>query len=375
MLGLGTAGRTAAGAAIQSELVDLVAVCDVDSATAETIGARLSVRKYTDLRELAADDNVEAVYLSTPTFLHLPHALELASAGKHLLIEKPVVRDAAEGEALVSLVQATGVLALAVNTRGRDAPVRAMARVVKSGAIGSVLSLTNVAYTNWVLRPRFAYELYPALGGGVTFRQAPHQVEIARTVIQSAPVAVTALAGESPAPVRTVGNYSALVEFANGAAATLVYNGYGYFDTAEITFGIGEGGRPFDPDATMRMREAKAWDLDKYGESGISLRRGERPTAPRTAPGWSFVGLTIVSGERGDLRQSPEGLLIYDERGMHAEHCLDEPGGLAVDFDECYRALRQGIAPEHDAAWGAETVRVCQAISISHRERRRVTLG
>ena len=378
ILGLGTAGRGAATAAERGAHTEVVAVCDLLEATASDIAAKHGAKGYTDVRQLCEDPAVEAVYISTPTYLHLANALQLATAGKHLLVEKPVVKDGAEGEALERLAQDFGVQIMAVNTRGRDAPVRAMARVVASGAIGKVLALTNITYTNWVLRPRFPYELLTALGGGVTFRQAPHQVEIARTIINAPVLAVTAIAGSSPVPVKTVGNYSALVEFEGGISATLVYNGYGYFDTAELTYGFGEGGRPIDPEASARLRAAQSWSLDKYGESGLAVRdRGRSEAAASGAAPtrrWSFVGLTVVSGEQGDLRQSEQGVTVYDEHGQHEEDCSAETGGLEVDFTEMYGALRLGEALAHDAHWGATTVRICEAIWTSHREQRRVTL-
>lgn len=373
VLGLGTAGRGAISAAGANPFVKVTAVCDLIEETAQRFGAECGAKSYTSVRALCNDDDVDAVYVSTPTYLHLANALELARAGKHLMIEKPVVKDRAEADELVRLAEEHGILLMSVNTRGRDAAVRAMARVVGSGAIGRVLSFTNICHTNWVLRPRFGYELVPALGGGVAFRQAPHQVEIARTIVAEPVVAVTALAGESAVPVTTVGNYSALLEFASGVSGTLVYNGYGYFDTAELTFGVGESGRPADTSSSARLRANAAWSADKYGEAGLAARNrgpaGGRRTEQRP---WSFVGLTVISGERGDIRQSPKGVTVYDENGQREEDCLNEKGGLAVDFAEFYDALRGGKALEHDATWGATTVKICQAIWTSHNERRRV---
>lgn len=373
VLGLGNAGRTAIRAASSSEFVTLAGVCDQSATVAQEFASDYSVPSYTSVREFAADPDIEVVYVSTPTFLHLAHALDLAANGKHLMIEKPIVKDPGEGEALIQLAVETGVKIMAVNTRGRDAPIRAIARLVAAGAIGNVLSLTNISYTNWVLRPRYPYELLPALGGGVGFRQAPHQVEIARAITGASVTAVTAIAGSSPVPVPTIGNYSALLEFDGGQSATLVYNGYGFFDTAELTYGFGEGGHRYDPEESQRMRAVKSWSLDKYGESGVSVRERSSTTTP-PKPLWSFVGLTLVSGERGDIRQSLGGVTVYDENGSREVSCLDQPGGLSVDFEEFYRAMRFNEALAHGAEWGVNTVRVCDAIWRSHREHRRIEL-
>lgn len=375
VLGLGTAGRTAITAAADSFHCTVVAVCDLNEETARNTASLINANGYTQIQQLCKDPDVEAVYVSTPTYLHLANALEIAASGKHLLIEKPLVKDKTEAKALIDLERDFDVRIMAVNTRGRDAPVRAMARIIGAGAIGPVLSLTNICYTNWVIRPRYPYELMPALGGGVAFRQAPHQVEIARTIIGHPVIAVTAVAGSSLSPVHVVGNYSALLEFGGGVSATLVYNGYGYFDTAELTYGRGESGQPFDPETSPRMRERKSWSLDKYGEAGLAMReRGRTGGAYSEERKWGFVGLTIVSGENGDLRQSEDGVIVYDEHGSHQEDCSADTGGLNVDFAEFYDALRLDKSLEHDVLWGSTTVQVCEAIWISHCEQRRVTL-
>ncbi len=375
VLGLGTAGRNAVKVASSSKYVTVAAVCDINIETASTIGRISNVPGYTSIEQLCDDPNVEAVYLSTPTYLHLANALQLASAGKHLLVEKPVVKDGSEGEALVTLAKDFRINIMAVNTRGRDAPIRAMARIVQEGSIGSVLSLTNICYTDWVIRPRFPYELVTALGGGVAFRQAPHQVEIARTIINRPVVAVTSIAGRSPSPVDTVGNYSALLEFSGGISATLVYNGYGYFNTAELTYGKGESGREFDPESSARLRQNESWSLDKYGDAGLAVRdRGPSTDAATSQRRWGFVGLTIVSGESGDLRQSEGGVTVYDKDGFHQEDCSMDIGGLDVDFADFYVALRRNDKLEHDARWGAATVQICEAIWNSHCEGRRIEL-
>ncbi len=172
-IGMGVAGRLGASAANASPFCRVVAVCDLDRDALMAAAAQFGGRPILDVTELCDESDIEAVYIATPTHLHLENVKQLAEAGKHLLIEKPVVVNPDEGRRLVEIVRATGRRVMAVNTRGRDAPVRAMARLVREGAVGRVRSLTNISYTSWMLRPRFDYELVSELGGGVIFRQAP----------------------------------------------------------------------------------------------------------------------------------------------------------------------------------------------------------
>jgi phthalate 4,5-cis-dihydrodiol dehydrogenase len=374
VLGLGNAGRGALTHIESSKVLQVAAVCDMSGAVVAKHAEAHGVPGYTTVAELCADADVEAVYVATPTYLHLPHAVEVAHAGKHILMEKPVTRTADEAAALVALADELGLQIMSVNTRGGDAPIRALARAAHSGAVGKVLNVTNISYTDWTLKPRYPYELIPSLGGGVVFRQAPHAVEIARTIIGGRVIAVTAIAGSALKPVPTVGTFNALVEFESGASATLLYNGFGYFNTAELTYNIDPAGRAVVPDASAGRRQANSWGLDKYSDKALDLREKARGSAKPFSSGTGFTGLTLVSGELGDLRQSPGGITVYDDNGVREEAFDPEDGGLPVDFEEFYRAVRDGEPLKHDARWGAATVAVCEAIWQSSQDKQRIVL-
>jgi phthalate 4,5-cis-dihydrodiol dehydrogenase len=84
--------------------------------------------------------------------------------------------------------------------------------------------------------------------------------------------------------------------------------------------------------------------------------------------------LTVVSCERGDIRQSPDGLLVYDERGQRE---LPLPAGVfgrELMVQELYDAIFAGVRPLHDGRWGKATLEVSLAIMASARERREVVL-
>jgi predicted dehydrogenase len=70
---------------------DVVAVCDVDRDLATAAAARWGARRvYTDLDDLLADPDVDAVEVLTPTHLHHDHVVDSLAAGKHVSVQKPV---------------------------------------------------------------------------------------------------------------------------------------------------------------------------------------------------------------------------------------------------------------------------------------------
>jgi phthalate 4,5-cis-dihydrodiol dehydrogenase len=129
--------------------------------------------------------------------------------------------------------------------------------------------------------------------------------------------------GERPAP----GYYSAFLEFENGTPAVVVYNGYGYFDTSELTWGVGE--RHYNPEERARVRrefrnktldEEKAKEAMHFGgkrEGEFSHGSAVQSDRARRGiqGGGSFFGITLVTCERGDIRQSRDGIKSIATKG------------------------------------------------------------
>jgi phthalate 4,5-cis-dihydrodiol dehydrogenase len=91
----------------------------------------------------------------------------------------------------------------------------------------------------------------------------------------------------------------------------------------------------------------------------------------------SDLGLLIVSCERGLLRQSPEGIYVYNDEGQREEPIHDQPGATRNDptLQEVYDAIVRGQPIFHDGRWGMATLEVQLALMESARTHREVTLS
>ena len=107
-------------------------------------------------------------------------------------------------------------------------------------------------FTDWMSRPRRAAELDVGQGGGVTYRQGAHQFDILRLIGGGLVKSVRATTFDWDESRRSIGAHTIYLNFADGTAATAVYNGYGHFAGAELIGGIGEWGETGPSDAPRR---------------------------------------------------------------------------------------------------------------------------
>jgi phthalate 4,5-cis-dihydrodiol dehydrogenase len=324
------------------------------------------------------------VWISTPNQFHCEHTITAATHGKHVVVEKPMALTLDEAQRMTEAAEKHGVQLLCGHTASLMAANQAMRRLIRSGELGDVQAINVWSYTDWMFRPRMPQELDIRTGGGIVYRQGPHQVDTVRLLGGGRVHSVRAMTGKW-FPGRDVeGYYVAFLEFENGVPATIVHNGYGYFSTFELVPWAGSS-RYREASAELRQairsgqtnadQEAMLKNEVRFGgtrEAGA----GEQSGRPATARGFQGdLGLVVVSCARGDVRQSPNGLWVYDDDGQRevpVEGLHDE---RMAELDEMYQALTTGRPVRHDGRWGTATLEVVLAIMQSAREHREIMLS
>ena len=256
-------------------------------------------------------------------------------------------------------------------------PYRTMRKIIESGDLGAVRAIHLFAYTDWMLRPRTPDELDFAQGGGVPYRQGPHQIDTVRLLGGGMVKRVWGKVGqwmpERPMP----GYYTAHFEFEDGAVATATHNGYGYFTLSDIN-GPAAGRSSIDNLVRVRKEmqsgtrneeqdkqdlriggaiEARqfAEALQSDGGRGNFGRQVAREPGDRTGLNdTGDPGTIFVSCDRGDLRIGSHGVLVYDDNGVRevtGESNVHSRG----EVHELYDAMINGKPVYHSGRWGMAT--------------------
>jgi phthalate 4,5-cis-dihydrodiol dehydrogenase len=371
--GLGMAGAVMVHAAANHPDFVLKAAADPHREPREKFVLDHNARAYEDMRMLVRDPAVQVVYIATPHQFHAPHAILAAEHGKHVILEKPMALTLDDCDAIIAAVERHKVHLIVGHTHAFDPAVRLMREIIVRGELGRLGLIHSFNYTNYLYRPRRPEELDTDQGGGILFNQVPHQIDTARLlaggIVRSVRANTTALDPARP----TEASCAALLQFDNGAAASLVYSGYDHFDSDEWHFGISERGASKKVEhGAARRALAKGQDeaqarmaMYAYGATGAEL-----------PPHQPHFGITIVTCADGDMRATADAIAIYGRDGMRQipiPHGDSMPGRREV-LDDMRVAIRSGRSPVHDGRWGKATVEVALAVLRSSREGREISL-
>jgi predicted dehydrogenase len=140
VIGTGGWGREHARIFSQRPDTDLVGIVGRGSAKTAERAAAYQTRPYTDIAEMLAAEKPDLVTVCLPNEGHFAPTLQLLKAGVPLLVEKPLVFELAEADALL---EAAGDLFFAINFNHRFAePVQRAKAAIEAGVIGDPVFAT-----------------------------------------------------------------------------------------------------------------------------------------------------------------------------------------------------------------------------------------
>jgi len=218
---LGTGGIAAKFAEGLSVLPDaaLLAVGSRTAGGADRFGRAFGVpRRYASYEELAADPEIDVVYISTPHPFHRENTLLCLAAGKAVLCEKPFTLNAVHTQELIDTARAKGLFLMeAMWTRFIPTIVK-LRELLAAGVIGDVLMLNADFGFNQPFDPTHrAFD--PALGGGALLDVGIYPVSLASMVFGMQPAQLTSLANLGKTGTDDQSAY--LFRYPSGALAAL----------------------------------------------------------------------------------------------------------------------------------------------------------
>jgi predicted dehydrogenase len=155
LIGSGWYGKCDLFRLIQVAPVEVVSLCDVDTAmlqdaaqqTAARQVSKKTPRTYTDYRKMLAEKDLDLVIVATPDHWHALPFLEAVKAGADVYVQKPISVDVVEGQAMLAAARKYGRV-VQVGTQRRSTPhlIEARNDIVQAGKLGDVALVEIYCY-------------------------------------------------------------------------------------------------------------------------------------------------------------------------------------------------------------------------------------
>jgi predicted dehydrogenase len=164
--------------------VKVIALCDANAEVLnrarEKTGAGVASSEY---REVLQRDDIHAVIIATPNFLHAEIAIAAVKAGKHVFCEKPLAMNFEEAGKMLQAAEQAKVRHMTAFTYRFVPAMRYMRHLVQSGFIGQPYHFRNCRLQDWGTRDVGWRQVAKLAGSGEMGDMLSHRIDFAHTLV------------------------------------------------------------------------------------------------------------------------------------------------------------------------------------------------
>ncbi len=240
---------------------EVIALAETREDVLNRISDRYGIeRRYKDYSQLAKDEDVDAVIIALPNFMHCEAVKTFAESHKHIFCEKPMALTLEEADDVISMIDKYGMkFQVGYNRRFDEAYMRAR-ELIERGRLGAItLARSNTRDPV----PPGGWEKNPKLSGGIFIGTCTHDFDTLRWLIGSEPEEVYASQGflvyEDLKKLGYPDNVMVMIRFRSGAMAEVDASrncAYGYDVRTEV----------FGTKGAVRIEKEKELDLLIFDE-------------------------------------------------------------------------------------------------------------
>ena len=294
VIGAGRISHVMAAAHAQVPESRLVGVFDVVRGASERLAEKFGIpRIYDSYQEMLASDEIDAVLVCTPTFLHERIVIDAADAGKHVFCQKPMALTLEQCERMNEAAVRNGVV-LQVGFMIRFTPPFAEVKErIDSGEIGDLIAIRSAVF-GWEPTAEWFYD--PEQGGGLLIDTIIHTFDLYRWYageVETIYADGGAYVFEGARKHGTPDNVMCSLKFRNGAMGSI----YGSWSS-----GYG--------DKTLEIYGTKgSFFIDLMEAQGGRAFIKKDKQAPSPAEGWNNLGVLWKFGYQQEARQFTHSIL------------------------------------------------------------------
>jgi predicted dehydrogenase len=225
LISCGNMGVSLATNAFGLDDVKMTWCCDIDADKAENAAERFDCKSCQDYHELLSKDDLDAVIIASPNFLHCEMAVEAARAGKHIFCEKPMALNKADCQKMIDAAAQADVKLMIGQVLRYMVPYVWIRELAASGDIGTPFAMQVTRQGGGWAGTKYdgTWRMKKETSGGPLFEVNQHEIDFIRTILGNV-CRVGALTGNYV----NVGDFDyedvacVLMEFEDGGQATLL---------------------------------------------------------------------------------------------------------------------------------------------------------
>jgi phthalate 4,5-cis-dihydrodiol dehydrogenase len=226
IFGAGRAGLGHARAVSNVGGTRLVAVFDADRERADAFAETHGCQAFTDSDAVLKRADIDLVTVALPNFLHERAAIDAASAGKHIFLEKPMADTLEECDRILAAVERARVHLLVGHSQRYFAATMRARDLLQGGTLGSPVFATDTWYKPFGVGGRLPWFLDRATGGGMWLMNGAHMLDRTCWVLDSSVASIRAWVGSPFHGLSADDANMAFVRLRNGLHFSLVHAGY-----------------------------------------------------------------------------------------------------------------------------------------------------
>ena len=224
MVGLGKMGLSHLAILRAHPGLEMVAGCDSTAYLTDILTKYSGLKCHDDFDRMLDQEQLDALVVATPSKLHASMVEKALNRGLHVFCEKPFVLDVTDGERLVALAESKGV----VNQVGYHyrfvGAFKEAARIVNSGALGTIHHVRAEAFGPVVLRAKGGtWRSAKSEGGGALYDYACHAIDLVNFVV-GVPTAVDGVVRRGVFSQDVDDEVYCTLRYADGASGQLSVN-------------------------------------------------------------------------------------------------------------------------------------------------------
>ena len=184
VIGLGAIGAAHVDAVLKARSTNLAAVVDLNESLAREVAARTGSKAFTSIEALLTGADFDIAIIATPDALHVDAVRQVAAAGKHILLEKPIATTVTDAHAILAAVTAADIKFTVGHCLRFDPKYADLQQRVVAGELGDISSIYARRQNQVGVVERLRGRVSSLLFLGV------HDIDIVNWYLDSRPVSV-----------------------------------------------------------------------------------------------------------------------------------------------------------------------------------------